>query len=208
MCGEMNGETKDGTISDSDSDTRDKETNIPGRNVGMGAPRSVPHQLYHVNTKRDHKDIDHEPDPRNTYESSDTNGPETRTIDNDEQERQVSSGQPNHTELDTPNRGRDRARGQCWRFIGGTILATSMIIALHPGAGGVHAISRGTQGRPNVYRHETTRFNAGQGRHKPAQHKPRDTETPKERNTTRDRAQQENRVKHTRNLEPDTPAAV
>ena len=28
-------------------DTRDKETNIPGRNVGLGAPSSIPHQLHH-----------------------------------------------------------------------------------------------------------------------------------------------------------------
>ena len=76
-CGETNGDTKDGTISDSDRDTHDKEKNIPGRNVGLGAPSSIPHQLHHVKSDTDHKDthdntnhgITHEPDYDNTPET-------------------------------------------------------------------------------------------------------------------------------------------
>ena len=78
-------------------DTRDKGTNIPGRNVGLAAPSSVPHQLYHVNFDKDHKNFNDNPNHEITYEPEYNSTPETKSADHAGQKH------PNHPDTVAPN---------------------------------------------------------------------------------------------------------
>ena len=62
-------------------DTRDEEKNIPGRNVGLGAASSIPHQLHHINSDTNHKDTHDNPDHGITYEPDYDNTPEKKSTD-------------------------------------------------------------------------------------------------------------------------------